>query len=350
MSFLVPALQRRRLVPAVVALRARGRFYDELSAQGISTRFLEVRSRFDLLGIRRAVSAVGMWPDIVVSQGLDAQIVGCLVARNTGTHHVTIHHKQPELRLAAHRRLLTRLVARRIDRAVAVNSTQIPDLLAHGFLSDRIEVIANGVPEPPTTRPASDVRSDLSLTESDFVALLVATLRPEKRAPIFVDAVVAANRRAQRIRGLVVGQGPDLENVRARASGSEVVTVLGERSDVADLMAASNVVCLTSAAEALPMVILEAMALGKPVIATDVGGVSQAVTDGETGILTPVDQGERLLRALCDLADDPTTASAMGKAARSRYDQRYSLELMADNYAALLTGLLARSSKRSARP
>ncbi len=201
-------------------------------------------------------------------------------------------------------------------------------------------MIENGVPEPVATRAALDVRSDLGLRETDFVALLAARLRPEKRAGAFVDAVVAANKRDPRIRGLLAGGGPEFDLVRARASVSDAVAVLGDRADVADLMAASDVVCLTSSAEALPMVVLEAMALGKPVIATDVGGVSDVVLAGETGVLTAVDQGDDLVRALCELANSPEVAAAMGEAGRRRYRERYSAGLMAENYAAMLRQIL----------
>lgn len=340
LSLLAPLLREHDVEPAVVAIRERGRFFEELSDQGIWTRFLEVRSRFDVAGMRRAVNEVGSWPDIVVSQGLDGQGVGHLVARKAGVPHVTVHHEGPGLRLTPHRKLLTRLVALRIDRIVAVSAAQIPDLISHGFSKERIQVIENGVPEPVATRAALDVRSDLGLRETDFVALLAARLRPEKRAGAFVDAVVAANRRDPRIRGLLAGGGPEFDLVRARASVSDAVAVLGDRADVADLMAASDVVCLTSSAEALPMVVLEAMALGKPVIATDVGGVSDAVLDGETGVLTAVDQGDDLVRALCELANSPEVAAAMGEAGRRRYRERYSAGLMAENYAAMLRQIL----------
>jgi glycosyltransferase involved in cell wall biosynthesis len=340
LSLLVPLLREHGLQPAVVAIRNQGRFFDLLRKEGIWMRFLEVRSRFDLPGMRRAVVEVGAWPEVVVSQGLDAQAVGQLIARRAGVPHVTVHHTPPELRLALHRRLLTRLLARRIDRVVAVSATQIPALVSRGFPRDRIQVIENGVPEPRVTTAAAVVRSDLGLGEAEFVALLVATLRPEKRAGVFVDAVVAANRRDPRIRGLIAGAGPDLEEVRARAAGSHAVAVLGERADVADLMAASDVICLTSSAEASPMVVLEAMALGRAVIATDVGGVADVVVAGETGVLMLVDQGDDLARRLCELAETPAVVSAMGEAGRRRYGERFSAGLMAERYASMLRELV----------
>lgn len=338
LSILVPLLQARGFDPAVIALRARGRFFDELRDSGVSTRFEHVRSRFDVGGIRRVLAAAGRWPELVVSQGLDAQLVGGLVARRAGAVHVTVHHKQPELVLAPHRRLLTRLAARRIDWVIAVSTSQIPDLVCLGFPAARIRVIPNGVPDPPPPRPASAVRAELGVDESAFVALFAATLRQEKRATVFGDAVAAAHRANPLVRGIIAGTGPDIDAVRARAW--DAVLVLGERLDIADLMGAADVVCLTSSAEALPMVVLEAMAMGRPVISTDVGGIASVVIDGATGILTPVDDGRSLTRAICTLAEDPAALAAMGRRGRARFAEDYSAEVMADRYASALRELL----------
>ena len=315
----------------MLTLKDGGPFADALVARGIDVRHGHVRSRFDVRGIRDAVAIAGRELDLVVSQGLDAQIVGALVARRVGVPLVTIHHKQPELGMSWHRRALTRLVARRIDRVIAVTDAQVPDLVAHGFAADRIEVIPNGVPRPEPTRDRAASRSTLELGADDFVALLVAALRPEKRAALFVAAVESAAGHDARIRGLVAGDGPDHAAVAETARSA--VRVLGARSDVADLIEACDVVCLTSSAEALPMVVLEAMAGGRPVVVTDVGGVATVVEDGRTGRLLPADVGSSLEEALLDLARDPAAVSAMGAEARSRYEERYSSDRMADLYA-----------------
>lgn len=332
LALLVRALRERALDPAVVVIRERGPFFDEIVEAGIWARFVEVRSRFDVRGMRDVVAEIGSWPEIVISQGLDGQLVGELVARHAGVRHLTVHHKQPEMSMALHRRALTALVGRSVDGVIAVSRSQLPELRKYGFPAPR--VIENGVPEPVMTRSAADVRSELGIRETDFVALLAATLRPEKRARVFVDAVRAAHGRDPRIRGLVAGGGRELEAVRALARESAAVEVLGVRADLPDLMTASDVVCLTSCAEALPMVILEAMAVGRAVISTDVGGVADVVADGETGFVTAVDQGEGLADALCKLVLDPELGRMLGAAARRRYEEHYSLEHMADRYAA----------------
>jgi glycosyltransferase involved in cell wall biosynthesis len=123
--------------------------------------------------------------------------------------------------------------------------------------------------------------------------------------------------------------------------------VLGERTDVPDLMVASDVVCLPSEAEALPMVIIEAMAVGRPVIATNVGGVSDVVLDGVTGIIVDLDPGETLTRALVTLAADSQAARAMGAAGRKEFEERFTLEAMVDHYAETLHEVAGRRAAGS---
>ena len=97
-------------------------------------------------------------------------------------------------------------------------------------------------------------------------------------------------------------------------------------------MRAAGAVCLTSEAEALPMSILEAMALGRPVVATNVGGTGEAVQDGETGFLVEPGDVEAVRRALVALAADPERAAAMGAAGRARQRERFDGEAMVDGY------------------
>jgi glycosyltransferase involved in cell wall biosynthesis len=99
-------------------------------------------------------------------------------------------------------------------------------------------------------------------------------------------------------------------------------------------MRAAGAVCLTSEAEALPMSVLEAMALGRPVVATNVGGTSEAVLDGETGFLVEPGDVEGVTQALVALAADGERAAAMGDAGRRRQRERFSGDAMVDGYLA----------------
>jgi len=110
----------------------------------------------------------------------------------------------------------------------------------------------------------------------------------------------------------------------------------GYRADAVDVMHAADVVCLTSAVEALPMSVLEAMSVARPVIATDVGGVREVVADGETGLVISTHRLEEMADALVGLARDPARAAAFGQAGRLRQRRAYSIAAMTNGYAGLL--------------
>jgi glycosyltransferase involved in cell wall biosynthesis len=334
---LLPELKALGFEPYVATLRHRGQHFEALARQGLTMHFVGMHSRADLRGIARAY---GLWrsrPEIVFTSSVDAQVIGQLVAARAGAAHVTVEHGGAGLRKGLHRRFLVRQVAPRVDRVIAVSATQLEELRSLGFRAERITLIPNGIPAPVPGRPREVVRGELGVAEGEVLVLLVATLRPEKRAEAFVEALRLANAREPRLRGAIAGGGPQLEQVRSLAAEVPgVVSVLGERDDIADLMAASDVVCLTSTFEGLPMTVLEAMALSRPVVATRVGGIPDAVADGRTGRLVPPGDTSAFAEALVELARDPDLRDAMGTAANAEYRERYTLASMAERYGQVL--------------
>jgi glycosyltransferase involved in cell wall biosynthesis len=137
-----------------------------------------------------------------------------------------------------------------------------------------------------------------------------------------------------------VGDGPDAPAVEhaVRQSGG-AVRMLGFRGDAVDIMTAADVVCLTSAVEALPMSLLEAMSVARPVVALRVGGVPEVVADAETGLLIAPDRPHEMATALAGLARDPARAEALGRAGRVLQQRSFSIEAMTRGYAELLAEL-----------
>jgi glycosyltransferase involved in cell wall biosynthesis len=335
---LVPALRERGLESRVLALRDTGPFYDELAAAGVPVACAHMKSRFDVGGLRRAFALAGR-PALVVSQGTNALVVGEAIATRARVAHVTIEHAASGLPRRRHRRLLTRLVSRSVERVVAVGESQAAELEQRGYRADQITVIRNGVPRLTPSRPRDETRATLGLPADGVAVMLVATLRPEKNVPLFLAAVEGAAVQEPRIRGFVAGGGPLLRPIRELAGGGPT-TVLGERDDVPDLLAAADIVCLSSDLEAMPMVLLEAIALGRPVVATNVGGNGEVVVGGESGLLVPPGDLGGLAGALLRLARDPELRRAMGERARVRHEDLFSLERMVDGYRSLLEGQL----------
>jgi glycosyltransferase involved in cell wall biosynthesis len=347
-SILVPALAERGVVAEVFTLDGEGRFFHELRSRGIRTECVGLHGRLPILGTFRVASTIAQRsPDVVVTEGVSAHAVGRLASRWARAAQVAAIHAIPEHPMSRRQRVILRVLARRITASTAVTPSQLAFLAALGFRRDTICVIPNGVAALPARRPENEVRAELEIGDRDFLALLVASLRPEKRVERFIEAIARANHENPRIRGVVAGGGPNLGRVRARcAAAGSVVIALGPRTDVPDLIQASDAVCLTSDAEALPLSLLEAMALGRPVVATDVGGVRDAVVEGETGFVVKSGDVTGFAAAVTKLAADPGFASRLGEGGRRRHRERFTVEGMVSAHFDLFELLVARRAKQ----
>jgi glycosyltransferase involved in cell wall biosynthesis len=340
---LIPELHERGTAVKLLALAGAGPFFDDVVARGVPAECLHLQRHTNPRALRLALSVGAAFePDAVVTRGVSGQLVGEAIARRAEAVHVMNEHTPltPNGRLVPprpHQRALTRLVARRIDGVIAVTRRQVPPLEGLGYPRGRIEVVPNGVFE----RDVEGVEASPELANG-FSVLCVSGLRREKRVDLFIEAVAAARRENPEIRGYVAGEGSEHERLERLADGSGV-TLLGVRRDVLELISGADALCLPSQAEALPMSILEAMALERPVVATDVGGTAEQVVDGETGHLVPAGDPEPVRRALLALAADPQRASEMGAAGRRRQRERFSGELMVDRYELVLSAAVARA-------
>jgi glycosyltransferase involved in cell wall biosynthesis len=171
----------------------------------------------------------------------------------------------------------------------------------------------------------------------------VGRLQVPKDASTLVRALAELPRSA--FEAVIVGDGPDraaVESEVRRLDVESVVQLAGERNDVPELLAASHVFVLSSLSEGLPLSILEAMAAGLPVVATNVGGVSELVLDGETGFLVPPGDPRSLAGAIERLLDDSALRARLGAAGRIRVEERFDLastrQAHLDLYSALLAG------------
>ena len=337
-STLIRGLAARGVDVHLLALAREGRLFGELQAAGVGTTFAAMSRRTDLRGLRRALRLADFCPDVVVSRGVSGQVVGAAIARRARASHAVNEHTPclPDGRLLppalGHQEVLTRLVAPRVHLVVAVTEAQVAPLAERGYRGDRIRVVPNGV-FPQELRPRASrqaVRSALDLRPEDFAALSVAGLRPEKRVDTFVQAIALARRSDPRVRGLVAGTGRELERIRRLAG--EAVELLGEREDVPDLIEAADAVCLTSMAEALPMILLETMALARPVVASRVGGTPEAVVPGETGFLVEPGDEPGFAEALLELSADAGAGRRLGEAGRMRQRELFDGERMVDGY------------------
>jgi glycosyltransferase involved in cell wall biosynthesis len=341
-AILVPSLSERGFDVSVITLDGRGFYFEELRARGVPIECARLRNRADVIGLARAVRLGGPRSSAVLTRGVSAHLVGHVLARRQHAAHVVTEHLGPDLlglrALRRHQQLLLGPMRPRVTAVVGVAQSQKEHLVRDGYRPEAIRVIASGVADDPPVRAREALRAELDIPLDAFLAVLVTALRPEKQASVFVEQVTAAHATEPSVRGLVVGDGPDTASVsRAVERSGGVVRMLGFRADAVDIMHAADVVCLTSAIEALPMSVLEAMSVARPVIATRVGGLSEVVAEGETGLLFSPDQPSEMAAELVGLARDGSRVDELGQAGRERQQRMFSVEAMARGYAELLT-------------
>ena len=202
------------------------------------------------------------------------------------------------------------------------------------------ELIMNGV---DTVRYAPQLpAASLPWAAGPFVIGTVGRLQDVKDQATLIEAfaLLCAQRPQGRdgLRLAIVGDGPLRERLaqKARDAGvSELVWFPGARNDIPELMRSFDVFALSSIAEGTPVTLLEAMACGVPVVATNVGGIPEVVQDGVNGALVPASNAQALAEALRRYVDDPARVAAHGAAAREKIERHYSVAAMVGAYTAL---------------
>lgn len=200
--------------------------------------------------------------------------------------------------------------------------------LAKSVGARRTRVVHNGVREARPVPPRADVAA---LGEGGPVVGALTLLRPGKGIETLVDAVPRLLESVPDARVAVAGDGPDRAalEARARAGGVEhAVHLIGQIEAAMPLLAGSDVFVSASWAESFPLNVLEAMAAGVPIVATDVGGTSEAIEDGRSGLLVAPRDPRALADALAALLVDRDRAAALGAKARERQRERFSLDRM----------------------
>jgi glycosyltransferase involved in cell wall biosynthesis len=238
-------------------------------------------------------------------------------------------------------KLIYRLAVRWVSGYIAV-SEQVKDSLVQviGPIQDKIAVICNGVDLKRYSRPVDKplVRRQLGLDAQAFLIIMVGTLREPKGHCYMIEAMSELVPRHPNMHALFVGDGELREELQAQVARLglvEHIHFLGNRSDVPDLLAASDLFALPSLWEGLSMALLEAMASGLPIMASAVSGTVQAITAGETGLLFPAGDVPAFVAAIEQVLSNPARAQQMGLAARQRVEAEFSADQQAKAHIAL---------------
>ncbi len=324
---LIRRLDRERFTPTVCCLKSSGPLGESL-ADEIPVFHDLIRHKYDLsTPFRLATLFQNQRIDAVVTVGAgDKMFWGRLASRRAGVPVVlcALHSTGWPDSIGRLNRLP--LLTRWTDGFIGVAAAHGRHLVDHErFPAAKVRVIPNGV-DTQRFHPALDgldVRRFLAIDPAAPVAGIVAALRPEKNHELFLRAAARVRARIPQARFLVIGDGPqraELQGIATQLRLNDSVHFLGTRHDIPQLLAALDVFVLTSKIEANPVSILEAMAMGKPVVAPRVGSIAESVADGETGFLTEPNNEREVTRGKNEMNRDPQRSRQQCQAGREAVD------------------------------
>lgn len=346
-------LPEDRFAVTVVCPRSCRAFFEPVARSGRRIVALDLYRPTHVWAMARLVQMLRAEAiEIVHSHQFRATMYAAPLARLAG---VPVVVETPHLREAWRRGwlkrsyLIDRLVYTAVDRFIAVSRANERHLIeAKRCRGDRIVQIYNGRDLSvfsPDGGARARTRASLGVAADELLIAHVGRLAEQKGHRYLLEAFVSVRQKVSRARMVFVGDGElrtDLERVVRERGWDTEVLFTGYQSEPRDFLAAADIVVLPSLYEGLPLVAVEAGAMGRPMVATAVDGNPEVIVNGVTGLLVPPADPERLAAALIELAADPDRRERMGAKAREFVVQRFSIEQHVARHAAFYSGLMTR--------
>lgn len=327
---------RARFRLSFIALHDGGTPATDIESAGCDVHILNGRGRgrfANLNALRRLLRELA--PDVVHTHNLLPHIQGTLAAKLAGVPVVVHTRHGQRFGHGWWSSLQYRLAAHWVDRAVSVSDD-----------AARLSITADRLDPQRVTR----IWNGIDLQRFQFrgpaiapVAISVARLSPEKDFPTLLRATALAIREVPDFRLLLVGDGSErgaLEQLVRELDLSAHVQLLGERRDIPELLSQSAFFVSSSLTEGVSLTLLEAMAVGLPVLATAVGGNPEVVADGETGRVVPAADPAGLAEGIVRMCRDRDSWTSMGRAGRRRVEEHFDIRRMMQQYETLYEDLL----------
>ena len=338
---LAVALRERGLPSALIATEGGGRLEGRLRDARVDLYLLD-RARWSRPSTHVAVGRLlnRLRPAAVHTHSVPPLLLTAPAATVVGRPRIVHTEHAPQyLDDAPHVRPVLRVLSRAVDAFVVVAAEMIPYFAETvGVDRHRLRVIVNGVDtdrfRPIGQAALAERRQALGLPPG-LVVGAVGRLAAVKNFPMLLRGIAAARGPGADLRLALVGDGEEGESLRALAATlgiSDRVHFLGWRTDVPELIASFDVLALTSWSEGLPLVVLEAMSAGVPVVSTAVGDVARVLDAGTAGTVVPIDDAGALATELVRLAADARVRRSLGDAGRARVLAHYSHRAMVDAY------------------
>jgi glycosyltransferase involved in cell wall biosynthesis len=286
--------------------------------------------------------------DIVHTFFETSDLFAGLVAKLAGVKVLISSRRDMGLLRSRKHRVAYRLMGRAWSRVLTVSEAVRKQVLAVDRLAPhRVTTLYTGIRSQGQHRVDSDIRTRIGIPAGAHIVLNVANILPWKGHRDFLYAAAIVHQEVPDAHFVVAGAPNDKElfgtllSLRESLGLCHCFHFLGEVDSVSSLYRTASVFCLLSQTEGLPNVVLEAMAAGIPIVATNAGGTGEVVIDGETGYLTEVGQPDMAANHISHLLRSPDIACNMSKAARDRVESVFSMERMISTLEGIYESSLA---------
>jgi len=350
----IKGLKPERYTAKLCSLKKKGVFASRLEADGLEVYSLNMSDEATLAGwfdslralVQLAIYFLRERPAVVHSFLFRANIIARIAGYLTGVP-VIISSVRVMGGEKQYHHFIDRVTAFMADHFVAVSNGVKEHILHTSHVAeDKVSTIYNGVVvECSSTFDKTAFMSSVGLKNDERILLTAGRLHRQKGYDHLIRAMPMVQSAFPGVKLLILGEGEEENNLKKLADSLELtekVIFTGLRSDVDSLLHCIEIFVLPSRWEGLPNVLLEAMAAGKPVVATAVGGIPELVVQGVTGVLVPPQDTLALADAIKGLLSDEKRALAMGSAGRQRVQQCFSMDAMISKTEALYQELLTR--------
>ena len=319
-----------------------GRFCDILREKGVKVCHFDTTRSFNWLSAMKMAQLIKKERVSLVHAHAPfaGSIISSLAGKLAGVPVIIHAHLQDVLSsnsfIRSYQNMMNYWTSRNCCNAIIAVSHQVKDaLITEGFDSHKFSVVHNGTPLN-TLEIYSNIRTQLNIPEDIPVVIHVGRLCKSKGQHLLLQAAANLHQPGQEAVYLIVGKDLEqdgaylnyLKDMAQELGINKSVHFLGHRADIPQLLALSDLLVLPSYTEGLPLVILEAMAAGLPVVATPVGGIPEVVIHQETGLLVPVEDVQGLGDAILRLLQNPHLMQEMGSKALEMVRKDFSVEKM----------------------
>ncbi|MDP1720433.1 MAG: glycosyltransferase [Candidatus Nanopelagicaceae bacterium] len=311
-----------------------------------------ISPKADLLAFLHVIHEIRSFqPHIIHTHTAKAGVIGRLASLLSGRNSVRVHTYHGHLLHGYFGKgktflviVIEKFLGLSTTRLLAVGKKVMDDLLEAGIGTEKKFAVMPPGLKLGTLPPRNDACTELDLDPSKTYCAFIGRITKIKRPDRFLDVVSEIHNQQVPVHFIVAGAGDLLEYCKERVSNENLpVTFLGWREDIETVLAASDMVLLTSDNEGTPLSLIQAGMAKVPVVSTNVGSVSEIVVDQETGILTDL-TARSLANALKELVEDGDLREDMGLAAYDYTMQRYSVERLVSDHQNLYVELLSRNS------